>query len=472
MSFVDTLTVIASKQRPKRLAMMGTDGKEHRFLLKGHEDLRLDERVMQLFRLVNTLILANAQTSKVSGYQIQRYSVTPLWDSVGLIGWVDECDTIHQLISNYRTQRNIPAELELRMLHQIIAAEQPKAFDILTTMHKMEVVEYLADQTSGMDVQQAMWSTSLNCETWLERRQTFTVSLATMSVVGYMLGLGDRHPNNIMVQRSTGKVVHIDFGDCFEVAMSREKFPEKVPFRLTRMLRRALEVCGVDGKYRSSAETVMSLLRENHESVLAMLGAFVQDPLISWRLVQRPGNNSKGEEPSRNVMESPRGGGERAAGQLSTRGALPAQDDSSSPLMQLMPQTSSSESDEEIVRRCWRAHARLASARDLHSGGSGAGGTNNAAQDTAEEIHQGVLIMRRLASKLRGQEFPNAASTTFEQVQLHHHGNLKTSLEKGGVHKRNKHSTLAPKDQVTRLINEAIDMNNVAQSWSGWYPFW
>lgn len=45
-----------------------------------------------------------------------------------------------------------------------------------------------------------------------------------------------------MVDRVTGRVVHIDFGDCFEVAMQRDKFPEKVPFRLTRMLVNAMEV--------------------------------------------------------------------------------------------------------------------------------------------------------------------------------------------------------------------------------------
>ena len=45
-----------------------------------------------------------------------------------------------------------------------------------------------------------------------------------------------------MLDRMSGKIVHIDFGDCFEVAMTREKFPEKIPFRLTRMLINAMEV--------------------------------------------------------------------------------------------------------------------------------------------------------------------------------------------------------------------------------------
>lgn len=71
-----------------------------------------------------------------------------------------------------------------------------------------------------------------------------------------------------MLDRLSGKILHIDFGDCFEasgglssihsllnpdfvtdhhskpaqVAMTREKFPEKIPFRLTRMLTNAMEV--------------------------------------------------------------------------------------------------------------------------------------------------------------------------------------------------------------------------------------
>lgn len=51
-----------------------------------------------------------------------------------------------------------------------------------------------------------------------------------------------RHPSNLMLDRMSGKITHIDFGDCFEVAMTREKFPEKIPFRLTRMLINAMEV--------------------------------------------------------------------------------------------------------------------------------------------------------------------------------------------------------------------------------------
>ena len=35
----------------------------------------------------------------------------------------------------------------------------------------------------------------------------------------------DLKPSNILIHKDSGKVVHIDFGDCFEVAVLRDKFP-------------------------------------------------------------------------------------------------------------------------------------------------------------------------------------------------------------------------------------------------------
>ena len=49
--------------------------------------------------------------------------------------------------------------------------------------------------------------------------------------------------------------------------MHRDKFPEKIPFRLTRMLINAMEVCGIEGTFRSTCESVMRVLRDNKDSV-------------------------------------------------------------------------------------------------------------------------------------------------------------------------------------------------------------
>ena len=164
-------------------------------------------------------------------------------------------------------------------------AQMAPDFEKLCTIQKLEVFQSAMAQTQGMDLAKVLWLKSHNSEVWLDRRRTFTRSLAVMSMVGYILGLGDRHPSNLMLAKQTGKIVHIDFGDCFEVAMDREKFPEKVPFRLTRMLVSSLEVSGVSGTFGATCEMVMRVLRDNKLSVMAMLEAFVHDPLINWRLL-------------------------------------------------------------------------------------------------------------------------------------------------------------------------------------------
>ncbi|KAK4695205.1 serine/threonine-protein kinase mTOR, partial [Lecanoromycetidae sp. Uapishka_2] len=281
ISFDRNMIVIPSKQRPRRMTMRGSDGVGYEFCLKGHEDIRQDERVMQLFGLVNTLLNHDGESFK-RHLNIQRYPAIPLSQQSGLLGWVPNSDTMHNLIKEYREHRRILLNIE----HRIMLQMAPD-YDNLTLMQKVEVFSYAMDNTTGKDLYRVLWLKSKSSESWLERRTNYTRSLATMSMVGYILGLGDRHPSNLMLDKITGKIVHIDFGDCFEVAMHREKYPERVPFRLTRMLTYAMEVSNIDGSYKVSAESVMRVIRDNKESLMAVLEAFVHDPLLNWRLGHR-----------------------------------------------------------------------------------------------------------------------------------------------------------------------------------------
>ncbi|KPJ18652.1 Serine/threonine-protein kinase mTOR [Papilio machaon] len=293
-----SLQVITSKQRPRRLCIRGSNGKDYMFLLKGHEDLRQDERVMQLFGLVNTLLQADPDTFR-RDLAIQRYAVIPLSTNSGLIGWVPHCDTLHSLIRDYRDKRKILLNIEHRIM-QRMASDLEK----LMLMQKVEVFEHALEHTAVDDLAKLLWLKSPSSEVWFERRTNYTRSLAVMSMVGYILGLGDRHPSNIMLDRVTGKFLHIDFGDCFEVAVTREKFPEKIPFRLTRMLINAMEVTGIEGTYRRTCESVMEVLHRHKDSVMAVLEAFVYDPLLNWRLIDA-GRRSRGDGDASEIPTSP-----------------------------------------------------------------------------------------------------------------------------------------------------------------------
>uniref|UniRef100_A0A0M3J6Z6 Serine/threonine-protein kinase mTOR (inferred by orthology to a human protein) n=1 Tax=Anisakis simplex TaxID=6269 RepID=A0A0M3J6Z6_ANISI len=127
------LQVISSKQRPRKVTIKGSDGRDYAFLLKGHEDPRQDERVMQLFGLVNTLLLHESDTCR-RNLTIQRYSIVTLSQNSGLIGWVPNCDTLHSLIRDYREKKNILLSMEHKLM-QAFASD----LDQLTLMQKVQV---------------------------------------------------------------------------------------------------------------------------------------------------------------------------------------------------------------------------------------------------------------------------------------------------------------------------------------------
>lgn len=250
--------------------------KKYSFLLKGHEDTRLDERVMQLFRYTNRAI-QNCSVPLKSQMILTVYKVLPLSPNFGLIGWVPNSSTVHQVIQSGRSRRNIPLDFEISILKKYA-----NNYDFLEQDEKYELFQKCINETPGDDLKVFLLSQSKNSSHWIRRRLNFMASLASMNMVGYILGLGDRHLSNLMVEFSNCSLFHIDFGDCFEVAMNRKEFPEKVPFRLTRILVNAFEVSGVEGTYRACSESSIRLLREHNDQIMSLLEVFVCDPLFQW----------------------------------------------------------------------------------------------------------------------------------------------------------------------------------------------
>lgn len=68
-------------------------------------------------------------------------------------------------------------------------------------------------------------------------------------MIGYILGLGDRHVQNILIDYKTAEVIHIDFGICFEQALIL-RIPELVPFRLSRDIEAGFGISGTEGVFK------------------------------------------------------------------------------------------------------------------------------------------------------------------------------------------------------------------------------
>lgn len=374
------------------------------FLLKGHEDLRQDERVMQLFGLVNALLQHEPDTFR-RNLTIQRYAVIPLSTNSGLIGWVPHCDTLHTLIRDYREKRRKLLNSEHREM-----LKMAPDYDHLPLLHKVEVFEHALRQTKGNDLAKLLWLKSPSSEVWFDRRTNYTRSLAVMSMVGYILGLGDRHPSNLMLDRMSGKILHIDFGDCFEVAMTREKFPERIPFRLTRMLINAMEVTGIEGTYRRTCESVMHVLRRNKDSLMAVLEAFVYDPLLNWRLL----------DTNKNRRSKTADGTTSASVDNSTDDMV----DSLSMQQQNRLRAQQSNDVDKVVVESVNAPNATGPANQVDA-------TNAKAQKIVDRVKQ----------KLTGNDF-----NTVDEISIQR--------------------------QVDLLIQQATNNENLCQCYIGWCPFW
>ena len=317
--FLDDVKIKLSKHRPRKIVIAGSDGKLYKFLLKGHEDLRVDQRMMQYFELMNSIASASMPQITITG-------VTPLAPNVGLIQWVKQCDLMKGLIiefrkigPNYNTYGNSdantnnnnneannnannnnnvggaadngnmglndekknfvidPVNKELSMMKFMTTCNVDK----LMPIHRLECIKNIMKETSANDLRDMMWLKAQDAESWIRHTFNFSKTSAVMSIVGYIIGLGDRHPANIMIQRSTGRVIHIDFGDYFEVSKERKYLAEKIPFRLTRMMIATFGPCGIEGSFRATCEATVQTIREHREAVMSILEIFIREPCSS-----------------------------------------------------------------------------------------------------------------------------------------------------------------------------------------------
>jgi len=117
---------------------------------------------------------------------------------------------------------------------------------------------------------------------WYEAKNRFTLSAAVWSAVGHVIGLGDRHSENILVDTTTGECVHVDFDCIFDKGLNLPK-PEVIPFRLTANMVDAFGPTGAEGIYSTGLQVAMRILRDNRDLLLSVLEPFLKDPVIDWK---------------------------------------------------------------------------------------------------------------------------------------------------------------------------------------------
>lgn len=127
---------------------------------------------------------------------------------------------------------------------------------------------------------------------WYLARSSYVCTTAVMSIVGYILGLGDRHGENILFDDSNGDTVHVDLNCLFNKGESFD-VPEVVPFRLTHNMVHAMGPLGVEGLYRKCSEITLKVLQEQMATLMSVLRPFIYDPMVTWSRMPMSDNRAE-----------------------------------------------------------------------------------------------------------------------------------------------------------------------------------
>eukprot|EP00892_Ulva_mutabilis_P002510 jgi/Ulvmu1/1225/UM109_0023.1 len=263
---------------PKCIDVVDSHGQKHKQLVKSNDDLRQDAVMQQFFALVNHLLAADA-ASAARQLRMATYHAVAFSGECGLVQWVTNTMPLNEYLTgaagaHERYRR--PGEMSHADAHAAMTAAHREpgkrgaraAYDRVTAHFQPVLRHFFTERyTSPM--------------LWLEKRRAYGRSVAVSSVAGYVIGLGDRHGSNVLLDAATAEVLHIDLGIAFEAGRLLPT-PELTPFRMTRDVVDGLGVEGTNGTLRACAEHALRVLRAAHEAVVTVVEVFVHDPLRTW----------------------------------------------------------------------------------------------------------------------------------------------------------------------------------------------
>ncbi|TPX33900.1 hypothetical protein SmJEL517_g03296 [Synchytrium microbalum] len=282
--FLDEIDIMTSLQKPRKITMLGSDGRRYMFLCKPKDDLRKDARLCEFNSVINKLLKKDPEARK-RNLRIRTYAVMPLNEECGLIEWVEGTTTIRHILQRLYKSKNISYNL-YKEIGLVLDRKQPHAMegfrDQVVTMYPPVLHEWFVESFPEPTA-------------WLAARSAYASSCAVMSMVGVIVGLGDRHGENILLDEQTGEVVHVDFNCLFDKGQTFEK-PEKVPFRLTHNMVDAFGVTGVDGAFRKRCEIALRIMRDSNESLRCVLEAVLHDPFVEWSVRKSKGGIDRSED--------------------------------------------------------------------------------------------------------------------------------------------------------------------------------
>jgi len=230
--------------------------------------------MMEFNAMINRL-LSKVPESRRRKLYIRTFAVVPLTEDCGMVEWVP----------NTRSLRHILQDIYIAHGKFDRMKTNPLVKRIYDTYHgKMPDDEMLKTKILLMFppvFHKWFLTTFSEPAAWFRARVAYAHTTAVWSMVGHIVGLGDRHGENILFDSTTGDCVHVDFSCLFDRGLLLDK-PEVVPFRLTQNMIDGLGITGYEGIFLKVCEITLSVLRTHKEALMTVLETFIHDPLVEW----------------------------------------------------------------------------------------------------------------------------------------------------------------------------------------------
>ncbi|KAF8793703.1 Phosphatidylinositol 3-kinase catalytic like protein [Argiope bruennichi] len=215
-------TLFKSALMPTRLTFLTVDDKEYVTIFKLGDDLRQDQLILQTIFLMDKLLLHENLDLKLTPYRVLACS-----SKHGFVQYI-ESSAINTIIDEYK---------DIQSYLRAQAPSENGAFGIAA-----EVME------------------------------NYVKSLAGYCVITYLLGVGDRHLDNLLLTK-TGKLFHIDFG----YILGRDPKPMPPQMKLSKEMVDAMGGIHSDfyNIFRQHAVTAFLILRRHGNLFLNLFSLMV-----------------------------------------------------------------------------------------------------------------------------------------------------------------------------------------------------
>ncbi|KAK7881229.1 hypothetical protein WMY93_029638 [Mugilogobius chulae] len=284
--FDERVKVMSSIRRPKRLIIRGDDERDHPFL-----------RIEQLFSVMN-IVLSHDTACTHRGLQLRTYQVIPINTRIGLIEWMENTCTLKDFLTNTLTDTEKksatrPNEAYNEFLLGIGQKYSKNQSNLILFYNlayrkasRSDVVKNFQNvlQLVPRDLLKRAFLKMCNSpEAYLSLRSHFISSHALLCVSHWVLGIGDRHLSNFMINTETGGMIGIDFGHAFGSATQFLPVPELMPFRLTQQFVNLMQPLKESGLIQSVMVHSLRAFRAEPDLLLNTMDVFVKEPSLDWK---------------------------------------------------------------------------------------------------------------------------------------------------------------------------------------------